>query len=108
MMDPGEADLDRETDMGTFGTGPFSNDGALGLLDELADQPASQRRDVLERIFLQVRDRPDLLGRKFFLDEIVAAAAVVAAGLPGGKDSGRTWPIRATTSTRSRYPHPMN
>jgi Domain of unknown function (DUF4259) len=85
MMDLGAADLDREAYMGTFGTGPFSNDGALDLLDELADQPADQRRDVLERIFFQVRDRPDLLGWKFFPDEIVAAAAVVAASLRGGE-----------------------
>jgi len=71
--------------MGTFGTGPFSNDGALDLLDSLTGQPADQRREVLERIFFRVRDRPDLLGWKFFPDEIVAAAAVVAAGLPGGE-----------------------
>jgi hypothetical protein len=71
--------------MGTFGTGPFDNDGALDLLDELASQPADQRREVLERIFFRVRDRPDLLGRKFFPDEVVAAAAVVAANLPGGE-----------------------
>ena len=71
--------------MGTFGTGPFGSDGALDLLDELADQPAGQRRDVLGRIFLQVRDRPDLLGREFSAGTIVAAAAVVAAGLPGGE-----------------------
>jgi alpha-glucosidase len=85
MTDLGAADLDREADMGTWGTGPFSSDGALDLLDELAGQPASQRREALERIFFRVRDRPDLLGRKFFPDEIVAAAAVVAASLPGGE-----------------------
>jgi len=85
MMDLGAADLDREADIGTWGTGPFSSDGALDLLDELAGQPASQRREALERIFFRVRDRPDLLGRKFFPDEIVAAAAVVAASLPGGE-----------------------
>jgi len=70
--------------MGTFGTGPFDNDGALDLLDSLKGRPADQRRDVLERIFSRVRDRPGLLGWKFFPDEIVAAAAVVAASLPGG------------------------
>src|SRR6266568_3807556 len=74
-----------EVAMGTFGTGPFSNDGALDLLDSLTGQPADQRREVLERIFFRVRDRPDLLGWKFFPDEIVAAAAVVAASLPGGE-----------------------
>ncbi|HEY6279722.1 MAG TPA: DUF4259 domain-containing protein [Streptosporangiaceae bacterium] len=71
--------------MGTFGTGPFSNDGALDLLDELTGQSASQRRAALERIFFQVRDRPGLLGWKFFPDEIVAAAAIAAASLPGGE-----------------------
>jgi uncharacterized protein DUF4259 len=71
--------------MGTFGTGPFSNDGALDFLDGLDGQSAGQRREALERIFSQVRDHPDLLGWKYFPDEVVAAAAVVAAGLPGGE-----------------------
>jgi hypothetical protein len=71
--------------MGTWGTGPFDNDGALDLLDMLVTQPASQRRETLDRIFVRVMDRPDLLGRKFFPDEAVAAAAVVAASMPGGE-----------------------
>src|SRR5215475_14572503 len=73
-------------DMGTFGTGPFSNDGALDLLDELARQATDQRRELLGRIFSRVQDQPDLLGWKFFPDEVVAAAAVVAASMPGGED----------------------
>jgi alpha-glucosidase len=72
--------------MGIFGTGPFSNDGASDFVGELAGQPAGQRREALERIFLRVRDRPDLLEWEFSADEIVAAAAVLAAGLPGGED----------------------
>jgi Domain of unknown function (DUF4259) len=72
--------------VGTFGTGPFSNDGALDLLDGLADQPAARRRQTLERIFSQARDHPDLLCRTFFPDEIVAAAALVAASSPGGEN----------------------
>jgi Domain of unknown function (DUF4259) len=71
--------------VGTFGTGPVGSDGALDLLDELASRPAAQRREALERVFSRLRDRPDLLGRKIFPDEIVAAAAVVAASLPGGE-----------------------
>src|SRR5215472_7668459 len=74
-----------EADMGTFGTGPFDNDGALDLLDELASQPADQRHERLERLLSRVQDRPDLLGWKFFPDEVVAAAATVAAGLAGGE-----------------------
>lgn len=72
--------------MGTFGTSPFGSDGALDLLETLADQPSAQRPQVLERIFFQVLDHPELLGRKSFPDEIVAAAAIVAASLPGGED----------------------
>jgi hypothetical protein len=89
------AERDQEADMGTFGTGPFGSDGALELLDELTGQPVGQRCEALERIFSWLRDRPDLLGRQIFADEIVAAAAVVAAArLPGGPGSaasrGRT------------------
>jgi Domain of unknown function (DUF4259) len=86
VVDIAAAHLDQEADMGTFGTGPFSSDTALDLLDELADQPSDQRRQAVERIFSQVRDHPDLLWRKFLPDEIVAAAAIVAASLPGGED----------------------
>jgi Domain of unknown function (DUF4259) len=66
--------------MGTWGTGPFSSDGALDLLDGLA----GQRREALERLFSRVLDHPDLMGQEFFPDQVVAAAAFVAAGLPGG------------------------
>jgi alpha-glucosidase len=51
----------------------------------LVTEPASQRHEALEGLFFQVRDRPDLLGWKFFPDEVVAADAVVAASLPGGE-----------------------
>src|SRR6185437_2776422 len=77
--------LTGEGGVGTFGTGPFGSDGALDLLDELKGQAAGQRRETVERIFSQVRDHPDVLGREFFPDEVVAAAAVVAAGLAGGE-----------------------
>lgn len=53
MMDLGTAELDREADMGTWGTGPFDNDGAFDPLDLLVTQPAGQRRQALERIFLR-------------------------------------------------------
>jgi hypothetical protein len=89
-----------EAAMGTFGTGPFGSDGALDLLDQLADQPVGQR----SVIFFRIRDLPDPLGWKFFPDEIVAAAAVVAASLPAANAFGRTWPTRATTLTRSWFP----
>jgi alpha-glucosidase len=37
--------------MGTFGTGPFSSDGAMDLLEELAGRPPEQRAGALERLF---------------------------------------------------------
>lgn len=92
--------------MGTFGTGPFSSDTALGLLDELADQPSDQRRQAVERIFSQVRDHPDLLWRKFLPDEIVAAAAIVAASLPGGEDIRQQLSEQAYDANRVVVPAP--
>ncbi|WP_127505144.1 DUF4259 domain-containing protein [Actinoplanes solisilvae] len=71
--------------MGTFGTGPFSSDGAMDFLEELAERPPSQRAEALKRTFLLAKERPDLLGRDYFADEVVAAAAIVAATLPGGR-----------------------
>jgi hypothetical protein len=44
-----------------------------------------ERAEALERMFLLVKERPDLLGRDFFADEVVAAAGIVAATLPGGR-----------------------
>jgi Domain of unknown function (DUF4259) len=49
--------------MGTFGTGPFDSDGALDFLDGLAELPTGQRREVLERMFLVVRNKPEQLER---------------------------------------------
>lgn len=71
--------------MGTFGTGAFSSDGALDLLEQLAERPTESRTAALEHMFAFVRDNPDLLWREFFPDEIVAAAAIIAASLPGGE-----------------------
>jgi hypothetical protein len=71
--------------VGTFGTGPFDSDDALDLVDQLADQP-DQRCEVLEHLFFRVRDRPGSLDREFSACEVVAAAAIVAASLPGGEE----------------------
>jgi hypothetical protein len=74
--------------MEIFGAGPFSNEHGLQFLDRFAREPVRQRREILEQIFVQVQDRPYLLGWKFFPEEVVAAAAIVAACLPGS-DSTR-------------------
>ncbi len=71
--------------MGTFGTGPFSSDGAMDFLEELAERPVERRSAALEHMFMFVKEKPELLWREFFPDQVVAAAAVVAASLPGGQ-----------------------
>ncbi len=66
--------------MKTSKAGPFSGDRAMNLLNEIAGHPPHERQAVLRRTFLLVKESPDLLSP----DEIVAAAALVAAVLPGG------------------------
>jgi hypothetical protein len=56
----------------------------MDFLEELAGRPPEQRAEALERMFLLVKEQPDLLGRDFFADDVVAAA-IVAATLPGGR-----------------------
>ncbi|GAA1042728.1 hypothetical protein GCM10009557_69430 [Virgisporangium ochraceum] len=70
--------------MGTFGTGPFSSDGALDFLDEVAERAPDQRATALGRWFAHVLAHPDGLWRDYFPDEVVAAAGLVVGALPGG------------------------
>ena len=67
--------------VGTWGPGAFDNDGAL---DALSGQDTVARRHVLERIFREAREYPENLNFTLGAAEVVAAAAVVAAGLPAG------------------------
>ena len=66
-----------------YGPGPFNNEDGLNFLDWFAREPVRQRPEILERVFLRVQDRPYLLGWKILPGEVVAAAAIVAACLPG-------------------------
>jgi hypothetical protein len=72
--------------MGTFGTGPFDNDRALELIEDLASRPVAERGAALGELLGFVLGNPQLLGHKFFPHEVVAASALVAAGLPEGAD----------------------
>ena len=74
--------------MATFGTGAFSSDGAVDLLEELAERPVERRAAALAHMFRFVKDKPELLWREFYPDQVVAAAAIVAATLPGGEQFG--------------------
>jgi hypothetical protein len=71
--------------VGTWGPGAFDNDDALDLLDALSKQDTVARRHVLERIFREAREHPENLNFTLGAAEVVAAAAVVAAGLPAGR-----------------------
>ena len=70
--------------VGTWGPGAFDNDDALDLLDALSGQGTAARRQVLEQIFREAREHPENLNFTLGAAEVVAAAAVVAAGLPAG------------------------
>jgi hypothetical protein len=70
--------------VGTWGPGAFDNDGALDLLDALSGQDTLARRQVLEQMFREAREHPENLNFTLGAAEVVAAAAVVAAGLPAG------------------------
>lgn len=75
--------------MGTWGPGAFDNDDALDLLDTLTEQDAASRRETLERIFRTTREHPENLNWTLGPGQVVAAAAVVAVGLPAGEASLR-------------------
>ena len=70
--------------MGTWGPGAFDNDDALDLLDALSGQDTAARRQVLDQIFREARVHPENLNFTLGAAEVVAVAAVVAAGLPAG------------------------
>jgi hypothetical protein len=73
--------------VGTWGTGAFDSDQALDLLDTLTGQDAARRRQALELIFRTAREhsQPQDFDRALGPGEVVAAAAVVAAGLEPGE-----------------------
>ena len=71
--------------MGTWGPGAFDSDDALDLLDTLTEQDATSRRETLERIFRTARQDPEDLNWTLSPGQVVAAAAVVAVGLPAGE-----------------------
>lgn len=68
--------------MGTWGPGAFDSDDALDLLDALTEQDTAARRETLEQIFRASREHPDDLNWTLGPGQVVAAVAVVAAGLP--------------------------
>ena len=77
--------------MEAIGPGLFENDDALSLLDLLAGRDPAGRREVLEMILRRSARELDDEGWLEGPGRIVAAAAVVAAGLaPGEAIAGQT------------------
>jgi Domain of unknown function (DUF4259) len=70
--------------VGTWGPGAFDNDDALDLPGAVSGHGTAARRQVLEQIVRQAREHPERLNFTLGAAEVVAAAAVVAAGLPAG------------------------
>ncbi|WP_083612692.1 DUF4262 domain-containing protein [Mycolicibacterium sp.] len=68
--------------VGAWGTGPFDNDTAGDWANDFDDIAPGARLAFLERTFEQVRGADVLDNRE--CEEVVAAAAVVAALMPGG------------------------
>ncbi|GAA3021285.1 hypothetical protein GCM10020229_35610 [Kitasatospora albolonga] len=69
--------------MGTWDIGPFENDNAADFAAFLDDAEQSERGAILRRVLAAVADSTDYLE----IDEgaeAVAAAALIAAQLPGG------------------------
>ena len=72
-------------DSAPFDSAPFDSDDALDFLAEVARREPDVRAKALAHMFSFVVGHPELLGHEFFPDEIVAAAAIVAASMPGGE-----------------------
>lgn len=68
--------------MGTWGTGPFDSDMAEDFLDRLEGLSAAQRAELIDsRLGRALSNSSEELP-----GEVLAAAAVVAASLPSGRD----------------------
>ena len=70
--------------MGSWNTGPFDNDAAADLLEEISDLPGDQRSALLADQFERAVESPDGPVEKMYPSEVVAGAALVALALPGG------------------------
>lgn len=71
--------------MGTWGPGAFDNDDALDLLDWLARHTEARRAQAVELIFREAIECRGDLSEWCSPREVVAAVAIVAAGLEPGE-----------------------
>ena len=68
--------------MGTWGTGLFASDSAQDLLDEMREAEAEVRLGRITTILERAAADPSVIMREYVPEEIVVAAAMIAATLP--------------------------
>jgi uncharacterized protein DUF4259 len=69
--------------MGTWGSGPLDSDTAEDYLDALENRSAAQRLTAIEETFASAIERGGTSG--LLPEEVIAAAAVVAANVRAGR-----------------------
>ncbi|WP_093175836.1 DUF4259 domain-containing protein [Sinosporangium album] len=70
--------------VGTWGSGPFDSYTAQDFLDDLEEQSAPQRLAVVEKMFRSAIAAGDSANSPVLPEEVIAAAAIVAANAPAG------------------------
>jgi hypothetical protein len=71
--------------MGTWGDGPFDNDQAMDVIDDLAQLSAGERKAHLHKLFAAVLAPASTVTElPFWPKEVIAAASLIALVLPGG------------------------
>jgi alpha-glucosidase len=75
--------------MSTFGPGLFDSDTAEDFLDALEEQSTAQRLTVVERTLRAGIETGGSPSPSVLSEEVIVAAAVVAANLPAGRSL--TW-----------------
>ena len=72
--------------MGTFGTNLLGSDSAQDFIDSVATMSADQRLDEVSRVLTLAVNEPSSIMDEVVPEEVVAAAVLVAATLPGADD----------------------
>ncbi|GLF93030.1 DUF4259 domain-containing protein [Streptomyces yaizuensis] len=70
--------------MGTWGSGPFDSDTAEDTLEELHDMSPQEREAMLLSVFHSAREGQGRLSSAVLPEEVIVAAAVVAANTSTG------------------------
>jgi alpha-glucosidase len=74
-----------EVNVGTWGSGPFDSDTALDFLSTVSSVSSNERMALISRIFDSAVEGANLTTPIVTPEEVLAAAAVVAANSPGGE-----------------------